>query len=321
MESQFYHINLLQLLLKWKLHLAIIMVLAILSAAFFSGPAFITPKYKSFAIVYPANISSYSDENETEQMLQILQSKDISDSIIARFNLPAHYEIDKNYVHYYTTMMDEYWQNVHVSKTPYEGVSIEVRDKDANMACNMVNVMIDLYNLKVRNMHEEKFGEVVRMYSRALQKKKDYIDSLDSRITYLGQEYGLTDYEAQAEQVTKGFLKTVDGTGSDRIRDAEVNKLKTNIEAKGAEMQILQNLIIQESIKYTDLKNDYEKAYMDYDRRFTYTNVITSPYPADKKSYPVRWLIVVLAAVASFFISFIVILLLENFKGMIGKKS
>ena len=81
MESQFYQINLLQLLLKWKFHLGVIVLIAAVLAAIFSGSAFITPKFKSFAVVYPANIAPYSDENETEQMLQVFQSNDIADSI------------------------------------------------------------------------------------------------------------------------------------------------------------------------------------------------------------------------------------------------
>ena len=134
MESQFYQINLLHILLKWKIHLAVIVILAIVLAAIFSGPTFITPKFKSFAVVYPSNISPYSDENETEQMLQILQSKDISDSIIKKYDLAKHYEIDSNYKYFYSTMMYEYSQNVSITKTPYEGVRIEVSDKDPNIA-------------------------------------------------------------------------------------------------------------------------------------------------------------------------------------------
>ena len=33
---------------------------------------FITPLYKSEAVAYPANVTPYSDESETEQMLQII---------------------------------------------------------------------------------------------------------------------------------------------------------------------------------------------------------------------------------------------------------
>ena len=319
MESQFYQINLLQLLLKWKFHLAVIVLVASLLAVIFSGPVFITPKFKSTAVVYPANIAPYSDENETEQMLQIFQSNDITDSIIEKFNLPEHYGIDRNYKFYYTTMMWEYSQNVKISKTPNEAVSIEVLDKDPQVACDMVESMIGFYNKKVRGLHEQKFFEVVGMYERALNKKRDYIDSLNARLTHLSQRYGLMDYTVQSEQVTKGYLGTVDGSGSSHVNKKEVDELKKNIEEKGGEMLILVNLIETEAEKYAELKEDYEQAYMDYDRKFTYTNVLTKPYPADKKAYPIRWLIVVISALASFFIAFVAILILENYKGMTRK--
>ncbi len=209
MESQFYNINILQLLLKWKFHIVAIMLAAVVLSAIFSSPYFITPKYKSVAVVYPSNIAPYSDENETEQMLQIIQSNDISDSIIEKYNLPEHYKIDRNYKYYNSTILWEYAQNVSISKTPYEGVSIEVMDKDPQMACDMVNTMIDLYNLKVRTLHEEKFGEVVKMYERSLKIKKANIDSLQLRLQELAVKYGLTDIGSQSEQVTKGYLKTI----------------------------------------------------------------------------------------------------------------
>ncbi|MCD4697302.1 MAG: hypothetical protein K8S16_13780 [Bacteroidales bacterium] len=316
MESQFYQVNLLKLLLKWKFHLAAIVIIAAGLAAIFSGKAFITPKFKSFAILYPSNIAPYSDENETEQMLQVLQSKDISDSIIEKFNLPDHYEIERDYKYFYTSLMYEYSQNIRISKTPYEGVSIEVNDKDPQVACDMVNSIIDFYNNKVRMLHEEKFGEVVAMYERALKKKKTYMDSLDKRLTFISTEYGLLDYGAQSEQVTKGYLKTIDGTGGAYVKENEVKKLKENIESKGVELLILQNLIGAETRKFSDMKDEYEKAYMDFDRRFTYVNMISKPFPADKKAYPIRWLIVVISSLASFFVAFIVILILENYKGM-----
>lgn len=320
MDSQFYQINLLQLLMKWKTHLFIIGLVAIVLSAIFSGPAFITPKFKSYAVIYPANIASYSDENETEQMLQILQSKDISDSIIEKFNLPDHYELDRNHKYFYSTLMWEYSKNVKVSKTSYEGVSIEVQDKDPQIASDMIEAMLYFYNQKVGSLHGNKFGEVVRMYERAVVKKQSYIDSLKTRLGELGTQYGLLDYETQSEQVTKGYLRTIDGGGSSYVRDNKLEELKSNLEQKGGEVILLQNLINYEAEKFADLKYDYEKAVMDYDRQFTYVNEITKPYPADKKSYPVRWLIVVISTLAACFLALIVILILENYRNMTTHK-
>lgn len=316
MESQFYQINILKLLYKWKFHLGLIIFLAAMFAAIFSGPFFITPMFKSYAIVYPSNIAPYSDESETEQMLQILQSSDIRDSIIRKFNLAQHYEIDSSYKYFVSTMIWEFSQNVRVEKTPYEGINIEVKDRDPKIACDMVNSMLTFYNYKVRRLHEEKFGEVVSMFERALDKEQNYVDSLKNKFMELSVNYGLLDYSNQSREIARGYLKTIDGSGSAHINSKEVLRLKDNIEKMGGEFILLQQLISYEAGKYTDLKKEYDRAFRDYDRKFTYTNVITEPYVSDKKAYPVRWLIVVISSIAAFFAAFIVILVFENYHGL-----
>jgi len=317
MESQFYQINILKLLNKWKFHLGAIVFLAALLGAVFSGSFFMTPMFKSFAIVYPSNISPYSDESETEQMLQILQSGDIRDSIIRKYNLAKHYEIDSSYKYFISSILWEYSQNVRVEKTPYEGINIEVLDKDPKMACAMVNSIMDYYNKKVRRMHEEKFGEVVSMFKRALMKEEQYIDSLKNKFIDLSVTYGLLDYSNQSREIARGYLKTIDGSGSSHINSKEVLRLKDNIEKMGGEFILLQRLIEHEAGKYIELKQDYEQAYRDYDRKFSYTNVITEPFVADKKATPVRWLIVVVSIVAAFFAAFVAILIFENYRGLV----
>ncbi|MBN1337981.1 MAG: hypothetical protein JXA03_01585 [Bacteroidales bacterium] len=320
MESQFYQINLLRVILRWKVHLAVIAVAIALLAAVFSSPWFITPKFKSYAVIYPSNISPYSEESETEQMLQVLQSKDIRDSIMIRFNLARHYEIDSSYKYFYSTLSYLYSQNVHISKTPYEGVSIEVFDKDPGVASDIANAIIDYYNIKIRTLHENKFNEVVKMFQRGLNKKRSSLDSLIFRLHELASEYGLLEYDVQAEEISKGFLKTIDGAGALHVNTPELLKLKKNFESKGGELILLVTLIENEAIQYSDMKYEYEKAYMDFDRKFTYVNEITRPYPADKKAYPIRWLIVLVSVLAGTFLAFIIALILEN-KRLAASKS
>lgn len=316
MESQFYQINILKLLNKWKYHLGAIVVLAAILGAIFSGPIFITPMFKSYAVVYPSNIAPYSDESESEQMLQILQSGDIRDSVIRKFNLARHYKIDSSYKYFLSSMLWEYSQNVKVEKTAYEGINIEVLDKDPKIACDMVNSILTFYNLKVRKLHEEKFGEVVAMFERSLLKEQQYIDSLKNRFMDLSVNYGLLDYSNQSREIARGYLKTIDGSGSGHINSKEVLRLKENIEKMGGEFILLQRLIEYEAGKFTALKKDYDQAYRDYDRKFTYTNVISEPFVADKKAFPVRWLIVVISSIAAFFAAFVAVLVFENYQGM-----
>ena len=89
---------LLELIIKWKKHFIIVTILSIAASAIFSSSFFIAPIYKSFAIVYPSNIIPYSNESPTEQLVQLLEATDIRESVIQKFNLAAHYNIDNTVV-------------------------------------------------------------------------------------------------------------------------------------------------------------------------------------------------------------------------------
>ena len=78
---------------RWRTF-AVVGGVAALLAAVFSGPTFIKPRYRSSAIVYPVNLTSYSQETRSDQLLQLLESNSIRDSLIRLHRLPEHYGID-----------------------------------------------------------------------------------------------------------------------------------------------------------------------------------------------------------------------------------
>lgn len=319
MDNFFNNNSLLNLLLKWKYHLLVILFIAGILAVIFSSPFFITPKFKSTGVIYPANVSPYSEESETEQMYQILQSQDIKDSVIAKFNLAAHYEIDPNYKYYRTIINYEYSQNVKINKTPYDAISIDVLDKDPQLAADMVSAIIDFFNKKVRAMHNEKYMEVVSMYEALLRNKKESIDSLQNALYKLSVEQGLLSYEETSEQIMIGYLQTIMGGSKANINMDEVRRLKENMEKHGGELIMLVESIKNEARTYADFKVEYEDALRFYTNKLTYANVVSHPFPADKKAYPIRWLIVSLTLILTFFFTVIVILVFENLRTKIKK--
>lgn len=317
MARYFTNTNLLKLLFKWKFHLGAIVLLGIILAAIFSSPWFITPKFKSYALVYPSNIEPYSEESQSEQMLQFLQSADIRDSIIKEYNLAERYEIDPSYKYFQTAMISEYSKNVVISKTPYESIRIEVTDADPQVACNMVNSIIDLYDKEVLKLHREKYKEVVDIWKDRLQQKQAEIDSVETKLYKIRTEYGIIDYPNQSREVARGYLRTVDGDNAAKnINTPAVMKLKENIEKYGGIYTYYNDRYYDLIAEYGKVKMEYDAALMHYNRDITYTNVISQPFPADKKSYPVRWVIVVLTALGVFFVSFLVVLFIENYESI-----
>ena len=304
MDNNFNNLSLIQLILKWKWHILIITLVAAICGAIFSSSTFITPLYKSEAVAYPANISPYSDESETEQMLQIINSQSIADSIIKKYDLWSHYKIDRNYQYAKTYMMYEYHEKIKISKTPYEAISIVVNDKDPVTACNIAKDILRFYDQKVAKLHSDKVGEVVAMYERQLEKKQQGIDSLKNELTELGTNYGISNYSGQLREITRGYIN-----GS-----AKATELKHNLELYGPQAVDLETKIVAEGNTYSSIKMDYEKELRFFNSDLTYSNIVSEPYPADKKSYPVRWVVVALSGLGAFLLTILVLFVLENRK-------
>ncbi len=305
------NMNLLQVLIKWRRHLAVITLVAAVLAVLVSSPLVIQPRFKSSAMLYPSNIWPYSDESESEQMLQLLNSTSIRDSLIAEFDLARHYGIDTADKYFYSTLYYMYSRYVKVRKTEFDAVQIEVMDTDPLLANAMVGRMIERYNGMVNRLHDNKFQEVMVNYEGVLQKKKAHIDSLRQRLYTLNAEYGLLHYESQAREVTEGYLGTLDGPGN-RLNMSAVMEMKQNLETHGAELLMLQEMIRAEADGYAEFKLDYDQAMLDANRNYTHATVISPPYPADKKAYPVRWLIVVMTTLSALLLAILIIAVIEN---------
>ncbi len=309
MDNNFNNLSLVQLILKWKWHIIIITLAAAICGAIFSSSLFITPLYKSEAVAYPANISPYSDESETEQMLQIINSLSIMDSIIEKYDLWTDYNIDKNDKFARTYMLSEYRSKIKISKTPYEAVSITVMDKDPFMACDIAKDILNFYDQKVHDLHTQKVGEVVAMYERQLNEKQRNIDSLKQRYTDICTTYGISDISSQTREATKSLL-----SGS-----TKATEMQANLEKYVAELIDLHTKIAAEGNTYVATKVDYEQNLRFYHSNLTYSNIITEPFPADKKAFPVRWVVVALCALGAMLLSIVVIFIIENRKRFVAE--
>ena len=94
MNNFFDNQRILEVIWKRKFHFIIVGLVAIALSAVFSGSTFIKPKYKSTARIYPTNLWELSEESKTEQMLEVINSRDIKLKMFDAFggnnyNLPT----------------------------------------------------------------------------------------------------------------------------------------------------------------------------------------------------------------------------------------
>jgi hypothetical protein len=298
---------------KWWKPLLIVAVGSAILAAIFSSPMFIKPLFKSRAIIYPSNLAPYATENATEQMIQIFESEDILDHLIRDFNLFKHYEIDSANEKYPMNLIKYIMkERITISKTEFESAELIVFDTDPLVASQICDSMISYMNQKAREMQRIKYSEVVRIYKNQMEFEKHQMDSMEGVIKSLRTDYGVLLFDEQVKPFSKVYYEALAqgkaGEGS------SLDNTRKNLAEKGGDYISLQEHLFRMRGAYNDLKVLYDNSVRDLYKYLTFTNVVTKPFPAEKKSYPVRSLLILGFTAAMVFVSFLIMIIIEKNK-------
>ena len=317
MTNFFDNQNLLEIIWKWKKHLIVVAILAVVISATFSSSTFIKPKYKSTARIYPSkNIYIYSEESESEQLLEIISALDIKLRVIDAFNLSDVYHISKQDSKYMSYMLAEFNDNVKFKKTEFETVEISVLDTDPNRASAMCDSIITFLDDKVRTMHRLKYEEVVKIARQDYAVLTHQIDSVEEKLNVLRRDYHIIDYSTQAEEITKGMVKAMNTGQMNTTGGKEIKKWFNTFTDKGGEFLLLDQQSKLLVAQRGELKKTMDAALSDANKKIVYGQRVQNPIPADEKAYPSRSLIVLLSTLAALFVALLGILLLENKKSL-----
>jgi capsular polysaccharide biosynthesis protein len=288
-------------------------IIAIFLGAIFSGPTFIKPKYKSTARIYPSNLGEMSEESNTEQMLEIVSSNKVKFRMFEAFYMKDIFKVPKDDSHYLTYTFDIYNENIKTTKTQNETVEIKVLAYDPQVASDMCDSIIHFYNETVGTMYRAKNLELVEISKKQLDQKYAEADSLIALINQIRLESGVIGVYVQSPEITRGYIKAlVEGRGG--ASQADIDRVKTlyqNILQNGAEAQKLEvafNNVLDEIGK---IKVIYDLNLNEYQKVITYSHVVEKPFAADKKSFPVRWIIVAFSAISAVFLALLVFLVLD----------
>ena len=315
MTNFFDNQNLLEIIWKWKKHLIVVGILAIVCSTIFSSSLFIQPKYKSVARIYPSNnIYVFSDESQSEQLLEFANSQDIKLRIFDAFNLSEAYRVNKQDPLYMTYMLNKYNDNVSAKKTEYEAIEIQVLDTDPRRACAMCDSIISFIDQKIRELHSIKYREVVTTTKKELRKIDHEIDSIDTNLNELRKNYRILDYELQAKEITKGMVKVLVEQKKNTAGGKELDKWMKDLSEKGGKYTVLNSQIKGLIHERDSVKKLYDWSLSSANKKIIYAQPIQNPIVSDKKAYPVRWLIVLASTFAALFSALLIILLLENKK-------
>lgn len=288
----------------------------------------IKPKYKSSAIIYAPrtnsvakillneenynerlDIKAYASEEETEQMMQLLNAREIKDSLIKNFNLAQHYDIDTNSKSWYSRIQKILNNEIEIKRTNFGAISIAIKDHDPVIAYRMAEDMLRLLDtIKNRTEHER----AVAAY-QALREQMDSIGREVRRIEdsiQICMQNGVFDVEAQSERVMQQYAIAVSQGNAAAI--SRLTKEQEKLAIWGPRLDALQNMQYT-FLKYQALcKQKMLDARLDMQGSMPVKFVVERPIVADKKCYPKRSLVVLISTLSVLLLSVIVLLMIDR---------
>ena len=296
-ESNLEIKSFLQLLIDRKKILSILILITAIISIIVSY--IIPPKYKTIAVVYPIHLTPYSEESQTEQLLQYLNSIQVRDFVIKKMNLIQHYKIDTTQKEWRSILHYLYKENISFSPTLYESIKIEVRDKQPEKTKQIAECIIQTTDSMILGLKKKIIFEEYNNFQREIDKTQKRIDSLNQLLVNIQNQYNIIDANYQARYLSKKL--------SNGKLDAESQKMVENLKNKKEYVQILQKEIKKQIKSLGKIIVERDRLEVDLNGDIHFMQVISPPYVPDKKYFPVRWVIVALSelAVVSIFIIYL----------------
>lgn len=328
-EDEFNTLNVMVFFYKWKKPFIYLGVFSIVISTIVCY--LITPKYKSTVVLFPStnvspskallsenpgtnqDIGKFGEEEEAEQLLQILNSDEIRDLIVKKYNLLEHYKIPADYKYRMSKLIEKYEDNITFKRTEFMSVKITVFDTDAQIAANIANdisALSDSIHNKIVKQRAQKALDLVEKTYLDLKKEIQADDDSLQKLRMLG----VNDYESQSERLNEGLSKAILEGKQGAIKAFE-ERLDNLAQYGGAYVAIRDNLEHKRK-QLSFLKSRYDEAKLDVDQNLPYKFMVNAAYKSEKSAYPVKWLVILLSFLGTEILLTISLIILDNYKNL-----
>ena len=261
----------------------------------------------SEVITEDQSVTKFGEEEEAEQMLQILESALVREKIITRFDLMKHYDIDTAGALKYTELAETYSDNITFQRNNKGAVLINVLDHNKDTAALIANHISALFDTTKNSIIHERALLEFEVKKMKLQKLQDEINMLNdtmSKLTTLG---------VVTNQAYQGLTLAMNSAKDSETRTRYEKKLEMT-EKYGSVLQSFQVRAEFLSERMATMETSYEQSESDALSNISHKFVVELASPAEKKAYPIRWLIVAVSTFATVFFAIILLLFVAKIK-------
>ncbi len=249
------------------------------------------------------NISDFGETGEAEQALEILNSNSLMERVVEKYNLYDHYKIPRNLPAAKSFVFKTYQGNVGIKRTKFNSIQITVKDQDAKMAADIANAIANYLDTLKYEIVLTRANELIKNLEFQRDKQQRLIDDLKLDMDSLTNAGIMSQFQ-------RGYLLEAyaQATGQER---QQLKKLVDDNISLGEKFDVVERIYGYEIENLLLIKKYLVQTKADADVQFSQKFVVDKAEPADKKAYPVRWLIVMVSLISAMFIS-VALLLIQN---------
>ncbi|MDQ3111392.1 MAG: hypothetical protein M3R17_16015 [Bacteroidota bacterium] len=262
-------------------------------------------RFRSSAIIFPVynnNVESvienpvFGYDVEADRLIQLLESDEVRDSVVTKFNLLKYYEIDKSSPDWNDQLRQKFLKDVEFVRTPYMSVIINVVTKQPELSAEMANYIIQLADGVRARIFKKNELAAYRQVEKEFIAKQAEVDTLKIRINKLRGE---SNSDLVALVNMQGFVQTLGG--------------KENT-GTSTELERSLNQYIFEQSRLNEIAGRYERAKAHYESPITQVYVVDRARVSYKKVSPSLLLNLAIAGFSSLIFSISFLLFYEKLR-------
>ena len=311
---------------KWK-PLLIVAILGMVGSTLIA--LYVLPeKFKAKVVLFPSqnnNLSraflseqaddtkdflAFGEDNNADQLLQILKSDAVMWALEKKFDLIHYYSLqdkwDKEYL-----FKGYYGDLFQYDVTQYESIEITVVDMYPKKAAEMANEAAHLADSIMQQIVKQRavtaFKVVKAQYDSAVAATNKLEDSLQ-----FYHNLGIMQWQYQVKELTAGYDDAL-VKGNAQAANEIGDKIKT-FEKYGNGFLTISNELEASYEWFKQARRSYMQAKVNAEQSIPSFFIVDKAIPADRKSYPVRPLVVLMGTMVPLIFALLLLLIINRLK-------
>jgi capsular polysaccharide biosynthesis protein len=317
--------NLLILLYSWRKPILIISIAAAIVSSAVS--LILKERYKSTVVLYAEqqhsfgaqiledfpkeDLLTFGEEEDAERLLQIINSDQVRNKIIDKYTLWDVYDIKREQRSANALIAMEYQSNVSAQLTKFGSVEVAVFDEKPERARDMANDIALFADSVANRMRSDRAMTAFKYAEISLQSVMNEVITMEDSMKLL-QQMGVYSYIDQIAALTEMYGTAIAEGHPDRA--LQLKQQMDFLSNYGTSYVNLETNLKIAYGKLNVLRKRYDLMKIDVESNIPVMRIVDYASAADKKSFPIRWLIVAMSTLSAIVFTFIILLLLDNFK-------